>query len=198
MAVRLSRGECASRRNSNFFFEYLAPAETNVTSGGADSSLASFARCALFFFSIPRGIWTSNGVRRLLSTEIKNKSANRLPFANHDNEICQGTHYLDRFFKSYIAVAERSNREHLPLSLFFLEKIETGIILVDDTNLEQLFSRFYSNRDRGDSDVEIGIFFSLVCDGKLKFVEITHDRQSRRQHATRFCLASSVATCITC
>lgn len=124
MAVRLSRGERASRRNSNFFFEYLAPAETNVTPGGADSSLASFARCALFFFSIPRGIWTSNGVRRLLSTEIKNKSANRLPFANHDNEIYQGTHYLDRFFKSYIAVAERSNREHLPLSLslFFLEK----------------------------------------------------------------------------
>jgi len=77
-------------------------------------------------------------------------------FANRDNEIHPGSRCatsLD-FLKSYIA--ERANREHrahtrsLFLSFFHLGKIETGIILVDDTDLERLFPRFYSIRDRGD------------------------------------------------
>lgn len=48
-----------------------------------------------------------------------------MPFANHDDEICQRIHYLNRSFKSYIAIAERSNREHrthLLLSLFLPRK----------------------------------------------------------------------------
>lgn len=190
MAVRLSRGEHASRRNSNFFFPDISLPQKQTSLLVARLFTRIFREIRIILFLYPeRNLDVQWRPSCLLSAEIRNKSANRLPFVNRDNEICQRIHYLDRSFKSYIAIAERSNREHrthLLLSLFFfLEKMKTGIILVDDTNLEQLFPRFYPNRDSGRFQRRDRKFFPLVCDGKFEFVEITHGCQSRQDFASQ-------------
>lgn len=79
-----------------------------------------FRRNSNYFFPSPRGIRTTNGIRRACSAEIKNKSADRSAF--RDNEIYPG--YLAALLISSVprnrasSIAERTNREHRSLFLY--------------------------------------------------------------------------------
>lgn len=115
----ITRGTCISEK-FQFFFSNISLLRKQTSPLAAPTPRSHLSRDAHYFFSLsqeefgrPMASVACSRPRLRINRPIDCRSR----ITNHDNEICQGTHYLDRFFKSYIAVAERSNREHLPLSL---------------------------------------------------------------------------------